>query len=146
MEVPGEPSAAVSPPLVQPRPPASLSRRGSKFLTRTHVSFSNVPTAEEKIELQSLGGGVGARTPKLRPSASSSGGGSKHAAALEQLRTFHLNDQPSIDAGLYPTNFIKTSKYTFITFLPGQGRQATAPDAAVPCTHVLWHSAVWLIE
>jgi len=103
---------------------APLSRRGSKFLTRTHMSYSNIPTAEEKIELASLGGGPAARTPGsrsrklLRGASSAAGGGSNSGDPSKNLISFHLNDPVSIAAGQFPSNFIKTSKYTWLTFLP----------------------------
>jgi magnesium-transporting ATPase (P-type) len=99
---------------------APLSHRGSKFLTRTHVSYSNIPTAEEKIELVSLGGGPASnRTPKLMLRSLSNVSRSASKLGKEvKLISFHLNDYASIVAGHFPTNFIKTSKYTFLTFLP----------------------------
>ena len=94
---------------------ASKSKSRSKMLTRTYVSYSNLAQAEEaKYEASQKG----ARTPRLISGKSAADLNSGVVPKEKKLVSFHINDGASIAAGKFPTNFIKTSKYTLLTFLP----------------------------
>lgn len=93
------------------------------MLTRTYVSYSNLAQAEEAKHAQQEASQKGARTPRLISGKSAAdlhaaGGGGGAPAKEKKLVSFLINDAASIALGHFPTNFIKTSKYTLLTFLP----------------------------
>lgn len=85
------------------------------MLTRTYVSYSNLAQAEEGKQEASQ---KGARTPRLISGKSAADLNAAATPKEKKLISFVINDAASIAAGKFPTNFIKTSKYTLLTFLP----------------------------